>query len=44
MDPDAVRELVAEASSGRDLGFVGAPHVRVLEWNLALDREFGTAG
>lgn len=36
---DAVRELVAEHSSGRDLGVVGAPHVRVLELNLALDRE-----
>ena len=41
VDPAAVRDLVAAATSGRDLGFVGAPHVRVLELNLALDREFG---
>jgi potassium-transporting ATPase KdpC subunit len=43
-DPDAVRELVAAATTGRDLGVVGAPHVRVLELNLALDRELGTDG
>lgn len=43
-DPAAVRRLVAEATSGRDAGFVGAPHVRVLELNLALDRELGPAG
>lgn len=40
--PDAVRELVAEFSAGRDLGIVGAPHVRVLELNLALDQVFGS--
>ncbi len=44
VDPAAVRRLVAAAASGRDLGFVGAPSVRVLELNLALDREFGRAG
>ncbi|RFU20322.1 potassium-transporting ATPase subunit KdpC [Geodermatophilus marinus] len=30
--------LVAEYSSGRDAGFIGAPHVNVVELNLALDR------
>jgi K+-transporting ATPase ATPase C chain len=32
-----VQRLVAEHSSGRDLGFIGAPHVDVLGLNLALD-------
>ena len=41
---DAVRDLVAEHTAGRDLAFVGAPHVRVLELNLALDQELGRAG
>ena len=36
--------LVAAATSGRDLGVVGAPHVRVLALNLALDRELGRIG
>jgi K+-transporting ATPase ATPase C chain len=33
-----VEARVAEATAGRDLGFVGAPSVNVLELNLALDR------
>jgi potassium-transporting ATPase KdpC subunit len=33
-----VANLVAEYTSGRDLGFIGAPHVDVVQLNLALDR------
>ena len=40
--PDAdVQRLVEAATTGRDLGFIGAPYVDVLELNLALDRELG---
>jgi len=39
-----VSALVAEATHGRDLGFIGAPYVNVLELDLALDRAFGAAG
>jgi K+-transporting ATPase ATPase C chain len=35
---DLVGQLVAENTSGRTLGFLGAPRVSVLELNLALDR------
>jgi potassium-transporting ATPase KdpC subunit len=34
-----VQRLVARATVGRDLGFIGAPYVDVLDLNLALDRE-----
>jgi K+-transporting ATPase ATPase C chain len=34
-----VERLVAQATVGRDLGFIGAPYVNVLELNRALDRE-----
>ena len=33
---------VAEATQGRDSGFIGAPWVNVLDLNLSLDEEFGT--
>jgi K+-transporting ATPase ATPase C chain len=37
LSEDALRQLVAAYSHGRDLGFLGEPVVNVLELNLALD-------
>jgi K+-transporting ATPase ATPase C chain len=37
---DQVRNLVADNSHGRDLGFFGEPRVNVVELNVALDQKF----
>jgi len=37
LDPQKVRTLVAQATQGRQFGFLGEPRVNVLRLNLALD-------
>lgn len=39
---DRVQAVLSQYTDGRELGFLGEPHVNVLEANLALDRAFGS--
>ncbi len=39
-DPEKIKQLVAQSTAGRALGFLGEPGVNVLELNLALDERF----
>ena len=40
VSPDQIREVVAQNSSGRGLGFFGEPSVNVLQLNLQLDHRY----
>jgi len=40
INEEALRQLVAKHTAGRQLGFLGEPRVNVLELNLELDKQF----
>jgi K+-transporting ATPase ATPase C chain len=40
INEDALRQLVAKHTVGRQLGFLGEPRVNVLELNLELDKQY----
>ena len=40
VDVEAIREIIASNTEGRQLGFLGEPRVGVLALNLALDQHF----
>ncbi|HKE43529.1 MAG TPA: potassium-transporting ATPase subunit KdpC [Steroidobacteraceae bacterium] len=42
--PQAIRELLSQQVTRRDLGFLGAPRINVLRLNLALDAKFPRPG
>ena len=44
VSPDQIRAVLAPYRSGRDLGFLGAPTVNVLELNLQLDHKYPVSG
>ena len=40
INEDALRQLVAKHTVGRQMGFLGEPRINVLELNLELDKQF----
>jgi K+-transporting ATPase ATPase C chain len=40
VSPEAIRELVADHTDGRSLGFLGEPRVNLVELNIELDSKY----